>query len=387
MQSLIALCAGKRVLIVNTIRSDMRSGGDTATRALLAGLSTTQEVRLLNCAPTGSSSALMLAFSLANVPAFVFVAFGRLTGRVAFEFFGRASPLLLMRCLWARWVTRPDLVVFNHHSSFIFSRLFPASGVALIWHDVPSLKRSRSAGSARDSRCCAAIQSHLLRPGIRSFTFSVTEARLLRRFHACNVGLLPAIGHVARQNGKCVRRAGVLLLVGNWHREENRAGAAVFFDTLARRSSQATKDCRIDQIIVAGTGASLVAGRIAQSVAEHLDVIAVDRFETLGQFDACALVVPVLRGAGIKIKTLEAWSHSLPVLGMPQAFSGLAPSVWTQGGLRFESIAQLVAYCCADFTRDPSFLALNPSRAMDAYLDQTGGSWAASAGTVVEASA
>ena len=384
MQSLRDLCAGKRVLIVSTIRSDMRSGGDTATRALLEGLGATQEVRLLKCAPAASTGGPMLTFLLANAPAFVFVALARLTERVSFEFFGRASLLLLMRCLWAKLVTQPDLVIFNHHSSFIFSRLFPASRVAMIWHDVPSLKRSRLLDRSRDSRCCAAIQSHLLRPGVRSFTFSVTEARLLRRFHGANVGLLPAIRPVARQTGLCARRAGVLLLVGNWHREENRAGAAVFFDTLARRSSQAKGDCRIDQIIVAGTGANLVARRVAQPQAGRPDIIVVDRFENLNQFDACALVAPILQGAGIKIKTLEAWSHSIPVLGTPQAFSGLAPSVWAQGGLRFRSIAQLVAYCCSDFTRDPSFLALNPSRAMDVYLDQTGGSGDASADTAVE---
>jgi len=192
--------------------------------------------------------------------------------------------------------------------------------------------------------------------------------------HRAIVDLLPAVQVAACKAPALVKRAGVLLLVGNWHRAENRDGANAFFEALAGVGSEANRDCRIERFIVAGVGADSMVARLDRSTVggRSPKIDAVSDYADLDHFDACALVAPILLGAGIKIKTLEAWRSAIPVLGTAQAFTGLAPAVWTQGGLRFHTLEDLAAYCCSDFTHDSRFLALNPAGAMDAYLSQTG---------------
>ena len=62
-------------------------------------------------------------------------------------------------------------------------------------------------------------------------------------------------------------------------------------------------------------------------------------------FNEFALIAPLESGAGIKLKTLEAWSASIPVIGTQQAFSGLPKSIWSPGGISESSIECLAALC------------------------------------------
>lgn len=376
MRALQGLCAGRRVLFVNAIRSDTRSGGETVTRLVRQAVAAAAESRSLEFVPASrgaSSRWSRLAFVLESFPGPLFVLLHRRLHWTSLEFFSRLSPLLALRCLWARLAFRPQQVIFNHHATFLYARLFAGADIAFIWHDVPSLKSGDGGTGRGDARCCAVIESWMKAPSSRAFTFSHGEARFLRRYHGVGATLLPAVG-TRRFDVRLPRRAGRLLLVGNWSRDENCDGAGAFFARLLAGGRHMEGPDRLPSFTLAGAHAAAFLRRLRCRLPAigAADIEAVEGFGDLSEFDACALVAPIARGAGIKIKTLEAWAADLPVVGTAQAYSGLPASVWRLGGKRFESIDALAAFCLHDDAMAEELSRLRPAEAFDRYLALSG---------------
>lgn len=366
MAGLTDWCSGRRVLLVNTIRTDVPSGGATVSARLMRSMSSALALQTLKLAPSSKGRFGEALFALVNLPAPLFVALSRAVPWVWLEFFCRMSVVATLRCLWLRWRFRPDIVVLSHHASFAYAGIFGSTPTILIWHDVPSLKRDANRSARRDARCCARIERMLSRPSQQSLALSDRDSRFLRRFHHLTVGVVAAID--PRPVAVPVARRGDrLLLVGNWARTENREGAFEFFAAVSEAMADASSTSRMN-FIVAGAGANdfCLALRSRWPQTGGLPITTVPRYADLSQFDACALVAPIARGAGIKIKTLEAWSAGLPVLGTAQAFSGIPPAVWRLGGARLESIAALARVCTSPECVE---LAISPLRASQAFAE------------------
>jgi hypothetical protein len=343
MQSLESLCHGRRVLIINAIHRGRPSGGATATACVLAGLgSAATSLKTLEMWPQGESRLARLAFGLTTFPGSLFVAMERRFKRPWLEFFTRLSPALALICLWYRWRYHPEVVVLNHHATLLYGALFPAARMLQIWHDVPSIKQVPGRSRTADSRWCAMVERRLLRRAPEVFTFSFDDQRVLRRLHHISAQLVPAVGESALVPLPAHREADLLLLVANWGRRENTDGAQAFAFALATHP-----EGRPLRILMAGYGALQALARLERKTGPHLGIEwqAVEGYDHLGRFTAAALVAPLLSGAGIKVKTLEAWAAGLPVLGTEQAFTGLRPDLWRTAGLRFPSIEALARFC------------------------------------------
>lgn len=361
------LVAGRRVLLVNAIRSDVPSGGNTATRALISRWRTLDlcRPRELDLNPgTGTS---MLAFALATLPAALFVQWGRRSGRIWLEFLFRASPWLLMRCLWARWRLRPEVVVLNHHAAFLYRWAFAGCDSVLVWHDVPSLKRDDSRDVRRDKRRCAAFERLAIRDATLHATFSFDDARALKLLHRRTAIVVPVI-EPPNAPRTAAPRPGHWLLVGNWNRAENTEGAEAFLlacATLIARDEDTAPAC----FHVAGHNADgfVTQLRATHASLRHLDVRVTARYGEMRDFDETALLAPLLRGAGIKLKTIEAWAAGIPVVGTAQAFSGMPRRLWRQGGLRLPTIDAMARLCLEDGAFAQHEASLAPSAAYEAY--------------------
>lgn len=372
MAGLTDWCAGRRVLFVNAIRTDIPSGGATVSARLTRSMSSATALRSLRLAPSSNGRLGKLLFALAHLPAPLFVALSRAVPWVWLEFFCRLSVVAAVQCLWLRWRFRPDIVVFSHHASFAYAGIFGSTPTVQVWHDVPSLKRDAHRSARRDARCCVRIERLLRRPSQQSLALSDRESRFLRRFHHVPVVMMAAID--PRQMAAPVARRGDrLLLIGNWARIENREGAFEFFQTVAEGLTDASS-ASLPSFIVAGAGADAFCLELRSRWPQTggLAITTVPRYADLSEFDACALVAPIARGAGIKIKTLEAWAVGLPVVGTAQAFSGVPPAVWRLGGSRLESIAALARVCTSPGCVDLAIAPLRASQAFAEYLRLAG---------------
>jgi hypothetical protein len=359
------LVDGRRVLFINAIRSDVPSGGNTCTQALLKRLHKATHVHELPFSRSASGSAL--AFILFSLPAPLFVYLHRLTRHAWLEFMLRLSVPFLIQCAWVRWRYSPDVVVLNHHSAFLYARFFKGSQRVFVWHDVPSFKQDRTRRTHRAAIFCVGLERWLLRAAEHCITFSFDEQKVLRRLHKQNALIVPLIDTPSRKRQQPLNHARYLL-IGNWTRFENSAGALAFFKEyvhLASNSAHGGNSC----FRLAGYGASKFVGTLQRSVshsAELLNVMGTERYADISDFDECLLLAPLLSGAGIKLKTIEAFANDIPVIGTRQAFTGIPAHIWHHGGIRVETLTEMAHLCLnpAAMQRACEFLTPNTSYAM-----------------------
>ena len=362
------LCRGHRVLFINSIRTDQPSGGNSSSTLLRTRLRAVSTFRELNLGPdaTPASGRLQsVLFVLASMPAVLLIALLRTTGQTWLEFFIRSSPWYAIRCIAARVRHNPEVVVFNHHPTFPFIWLFGSAHCVLLWHDVPSLKRDSAVTLRRSARRCAWFERRVIALADSSMTFSFSDATFLRRMHRTVVGVLPVVQARPTPRDSTPDDHG-LLLVGNWRRAENAEGALEFFDRLA--ATQPT--CPL-AFHVAGTGAdSFVERARSRSLAlRNLRIKSTGRYGELRDFQEFALLAPLSRGAGIKLKTIEAWCAGIPVVGTSQAFTGMSPTIWSAGGLRVKNIQELVDLCRHPAKLNNACKTLDPLGAFRKYQD------------------
>ena len=344
--NLDAVLEGRKVLFVNAIRSDAPSGGNSSTQSMLARWRKLCTVQELSLNPTAQGVKL-LVFALLTLPAGGFVYWARRSGHVWLEFLLRASPWLYLRCLWARWRIKPAIVVFNHHSSFPYLSAFSGCQRILVWHDVPSLKHDGQRDISAGARRCAALERMALKHANFNVTFSFDDATRLRRLHGCRSTIIPVIDQPAcpRQHKPLPNR---WLLIGNWTRAENCEGAEEFLFECAELSTQMTKEQLIPASFhIAGYGSeAFIKGLVElHPILKNIEIIVSSYYQDICDFTEVALLAPLSRGAGIKLKTIEAWAAGIPVIGTTQAFSGLPKSIWLQGGLRLSSIKEMASFC------------------------------------------
>jgi hypothetical protein len=338
---------GRRVLFVDAIRDDVPSGGRTATRALArrwSAHSLWTTLRIAPSVPHGESLASRLGvavLALVHVPASIAVALQRVTRWSWLEFFSRLSPIYLLQCLWMRARTKPERVVLNHHASFVYLPLFAGLPVHLVWHDVPSRKHDsrRPRRVVRTvARCSAAIEGWALRQASAASTYSFTESSYLRRLHGRTVPVIAALD-AAPASQSPILEPGRWLMVGNWSRAENADGA---YELLARWARDGAP--KPLSLCIAGSHADRFVADVCAEWPSLANIEARPGFATWREFAGSVLLAPIASGAGIKLKTLEAWAEGIPVVGTAQAFSGLPPQVWRLGGLRLADISEIAAF-------------------------------------------
>lgn len=311
-------------------------------------------------------------YIIRTFPSILFIMLSRYTNWIWLEFLLRASPWLLFKCLWTRWWFKPDVVIFNHHSSFLYIPLFIGNKRMLVWHDVPSFKRDSKINLKNSARACSLMERFYLSSSDLNITLSFSDKKFLKRMHKSHSIILPVID-IKPKRRKCSSSVGQWLMIGNWTRFENCEGAKEFLyaccDLYERDPESVLENIAIN---LAGYGSSEFVISLMQKKPKlsKLNIRATPRYASIDDFNEFALIAPILRGAGIKIKTIEAWAADIPVIGTTQAFSGLPVDVWRIGGIRVSSIYELARLCINkfDFSELSSNIAnLNGFEAYIAY--------------------
>ncbi|ALS66405.1 hypothetical protein AT395_16740 [Pandoraea apista] len=310
---------------------------------------------------------ILVMFIMAPAP--VFVLLSRRTGLVWFEFFLRISPFYFLWCLWLRVRYRPEFVIFNHHASFCYQAAFGCKKI-LIWHDVPSLKFDATRARGKQKRCSAALERCFIRSTFGNVTFSFDDQRMLLRLHRRNSYVIPVVPNQIRVRSGAVNDRSALL-IGNWTRIENVEGATAFLRAyLDAKVSGANTDHSM-RFHIAGHGSVEYVSHLKGSMPDlrELDIQVTGRYEDICQFDEGVMLAPLLRGAGIKLKTIEAWSRNIPVVGTRQAFTGLPRSIWSRGGVLLETPADIARLCLAPDALKQACQQLSPLTAFQLYQD------------------
>lgn len=359
---------GKRVLFVSGIRHDQMSGGNTSTTNIISSLSKICNLNQVALGPhaTGIKLAPYLFFSF---PAILLVQLNRITRIIWLEFFTRASPFLWLFIAWKYLRLKPSVVIFNHHSTFIYSFLFRPLKKVYIWHDLPSTKVVKAELKAKrnSTRKCVFIERMFTcNPVNKHFVFSFSDQKVMKRLHKSVAVIIPVFISKPAVLPRIII-PGSWLLLGNWERTENSRGAEIFFLEYYKFLAQGAKANATFHVIGFGADVFIHKLLLTHHKLNKLNIKATPQYENLNDFRGYSLLAPILDGAGIKVKTLEAWSYGLPVIGTKQAFSGLPKNIWIKGGLMARSLKDMAHLCIQCEISTSKLRNLNPNKAFDTY--------------------
>jgi hypothetical protein len=242
----------------------------------------------------------------------------------AAELFYKLSPLLALKFWWRLSQARSDVVIWSHHSMFIYSLLTPFSRRVFLVQDLLYV-RARSLGYSR--RVCKwvfGLECAFYGRASCLMVLSESECKILRRFVSRPTTLISCLDARVFAEATSEPEVKGVALISDWRRSENLHGVIQF---LSGRGAVAAAPDAPPHIAVYGLGIDNLqmelerSGLAARCVFEYRGV-----YVHLGEVGESTFLVPIYQGAGIKLKVLEAFANGRYVLGTKAAFAGLRPA-------------------------------------------------------------
>lgn len=213
-------------------------------------------------------------------------------------------------------------VVLNFSQTFAVAMLNRRS--VLVAHDVmlQRYRRSRLRGWIYRS------ERMLMRRAAKVYVLVEKDRRLVRRMYGIThcetldwISLAPTATTCATTFKPVVSRAAplTLLALGNWKRDDNISGLRWFYDQVAPKVQ--ARGPRFKMLIVGEAAEGMALLFPEAKVLGFAD----DLSALFASVDA--LCAPILTGAGIKIKVVDALTMNCPVIGTRKALEGIGPGI------------------------------------------------------------
>lgn len=313
-----------KIAFINGVNTAFGGSGANANRTWFASLDRVADVLTVidtvpNCRLRTKGPLLKLLLALYFLPGTLF----RVSRVPAAEFFYKLSPLLALKLWRSLSQARPDVVIWSHHSIFIYSLLTPFSRRVLLIQDLLYI-RARSLGYSRQvCKWVFRLECALYGRASSLMVLSENEYNILKRFVSPPTSLISCLDYRAFAGATSKPEVKGVALISDWRRSENIHGAIQFFGT---RAAVAASPNALPRIAVYGLGIENLqmelerSGLATRCVFEYRGV-----YGQLEEVRESTFLVPIYQGAGIKLKVLEAFANGRHVLGTKAAFAGLRP--------------------------------------------------------------
>lgn len=314
-----------KITFINGVNTAFGGSGANANRTWLASLERIAEAfTVIDTVPRfglrTKGRLLKLLLALYFLPGTLF----RASRVPAAELFYKLSPLLALKLWWRLAQARPDVVIWSHHSMFIYSLLTPFSRRVFLVQDLLYI-RARSLGYSRQvCRWVFGLECTLYGRASSLMILSESECRILRRFVSRPTALISCLDARVFAGATSEPDVKGVALISDWRRSENLHGVVHF---LSSSGAVAASPGAPPHIAVYGLGIDNLqmelerSGFAARCVFEYRGV-----YGHLGEVRESTFLVPIYQGAGIKLKVLEAFANGRYVLGTKAAFAGLRPA-------------------------------------------------------------
>lgn len=310
-----------KIAFINGVNTGFGGSGANANRTWFASLERiAQAFTVIDTVPRfglrTKGRLLKLLLALYFLPGTLF----RASRLPAAELFYKLSPLLVVKFWWRLSQARPDVVIWSHHSMFIYSLLTPFNRRVFLVQDLLYV-RARSLGYSR--RVCKwvfGLECAFYGRASSLMVLSESECKILRRFVSRPTALISCLDDRLFAGVTSEPEVKGVALISDWRRSENLHGVVQF---LSGRGAVAAPP----HIAVYGLGIDNLqmvlesSGLAARCVFEYRGL-----YGHLGEVRESTFLVPIYQGAGIKLKVLEAFSNGRYVLGTKAAFAGLRPA-------------------------------------------------------------
>lgn len=228
-----------------------------------------------------------------------------------------------------------DYVIFNHHQTFLFSLLFKGPKY-LIVHDLISVKNLDS--QKKNSKAVANfIESIVFRKSFLIFLSVDEKNHTFAKYEYKSSFLLDLYSHPK----ELYPWDGInIVLIGNYKRKENIISVENFFELFFNKVKRYELTSNFIFSIVGFGADSLIS---SPSINRYKDSIRlVNNYTNISEYKGSLHVSPLIRGAGLKIKLIEAYGAGIFTLGTKYTFQGVHQFLLSEMGVCANSIDDLV---------------------------------------------
>lgn len=311
----------KRVLFITPFVPNITEGAGAAySGELINEVSKHHRVDLLYFRYSDKTSYLPVNANITIVGEFVISKLTKIIGAISLPHY---FPLFTSRFSWKILrlinklvsVNRYDIIYFDFSQTFSYARFIKHPNKVLMSHDIIAQKYSRMHKNLLF--WAKWTESHLLNVGTERFTFSEKDCKLLSSLY--NLNSVPTSFFI----GSDVKAA-IPIEIGDYY---------VMFGSWGRSENYEALDWVMDNIdILLGVGERIVViggGKMPEYIMKRIDKCASIEYKGFIEnpypiiANAKAELAPLYKGAGVKVKCVEALACGTPVIGTDVALEGI----------------------------------------------------------------
>ncbi len=206
------------------------------------------------------------------------------------------------------------LVYLDFSQTFLYAKYINHPQIIMMSHDVIAQKYSRMKQYLRP--WAMHTEQRLLKKGTITFTFSQKDSNLLKQYYGIKSLNTTFFLNKNVQQAFPNAESDYFIFFGSWSRRENSEGLEWFLHSVIKSISKSIKF-------------KIIGGGLPDSLKKLIDEF--DNIEYLGFVEnpypvianARAEIAPLFKGAGVKVKCIEALACGTPVIGTNIAFEGI----------------------------------------------------------------
>lgn len=234
-----------------------------------------------------------------------------------FPFFTcRFSPLILKRLKNRIRKNGYDFVYFDFSQSFIYSYYLEHPNKILMSHDVIAQKYTRTRKYLLP--WVIRTEHNLLKKGNAIFTFSPKDSGIIKDLYGIDSQDTTFFINKNVKEAAPTESNNSFIFFGAWKRIENLESLEWFFDNVYGHLR-----CKSSFVIIGSGLADNMLNRIKSLQNVHYMGYVENPYPLIA--NAKAMIAPLHKGAGVKVKCIEAMACGTMVIGTSVAFEGISP--------------------------------------------------------------
>lgn len=306
----------KAILFVNGVNTDLKGSGFYALIHWTDCIKNSGfNCALFNTVPKHISAKDNLLSKIALFMYFLPGSLFRVFRIPLFELFYKISFVVFLKFAFVAKYQRYKEIIFSHHSCFYLMFLVSRCRRVLIIHDLLYV-RSKSFGLPRKLvKFTFALELQIYKRCKLLCVLSYQESKLLSKFVDVKIELISVCETKLTPNNQLKNKD--VAIVSDWRRIENREGVISFFD------KQFVSHDNLSKFYIYGYGSTALANQLNSIDTSNLIFVDKGSYTTYNEIFPSIILVCVEKGAGIKLKVIEAICNKKYIIGTKAAFIGI----------------------------------------------------------------
>jgi hypothetical protein len=273
--------------------------------------------------------------------------FFRILPTVFFEFFYKISLISIFKAFLLFKKKPEQKIIFSHHSVFYLSFFVKKYRRIFLIHDLLFIRSWSFLKIKKLKKIIFKFEIWFYKRAELLLVLSYQEKRILSKFLPQRLILISSVDLGPPDNSIFKKidmennsESSVYAVVSDWRRKENRHGILNFLnqnDCLTYIGAPVT-------FKIYGYNSSNLCRSLGFISNPKIRIINMGEFSSFQSIECRYFFIPIYQGAGIKLKTLEAFRNCRYVIGTKEAFLGFPPNSINNISHKLTSLESLALY-------------------------------------------